>query len=279
MKIAYFPTHTAQNSRPVLSAFLDSCSHLGISTVENSLDADAAVIWSVLWNGRMAGNESIYQHFRQQNKPVICIDVGSLYRGTTWKIAVNNITSNGHYGHTENLDHNRPRKLGISLAVQINPLPHIILAAQHRNSLQVKNLPSIEQWINDQLIEVQKHTDRPVIVRSHPRCRLREDLLPKTIRYEEPKKLTNTYDSFDIHFNCHAVINYNSGPGIQSAISGTRPIVDSTSLAWPVSVDMVDIEKPYTIDREQWLVEICHTEYTLEEITKGLWFKRLRHYL
>ena len=118
-----------------------------------------------------------------------------------------------------------------------------------------------------------------MIVRSHPRCRLREDLLPKTIRYEEPKKLTNTYDSFDIHFNCHAVINYNSGPGIQSAISGTRPIVDSTSLAWPVSVDMIDIEKPYTIDREQWLVEICHTEYTLEEITKGLWFKRLRHYL
>jgi hypothetical protein len=78
-----------------------------------------------------------------------------------------------------------------------------------------------------------------------------------------------------MHFDCHAVVNYNSGPGIQSAISGTRPVVDSTSLAYPVSVSVQDIEKPYNIDRDQWLIEICHTEYTLNEITQGLWIKRL----
>jgi hypothetical protein len=78
-----------------------------------------------------------------------------------------------------------------------------------------------------------------------------------------------------MHFDCHAVVNYNSGPGIQSAISGTRPVVDSTSLAHPVSVSVQDIEKPYNVDREQWLVEICHTEYTLNEIQKGIWVKRL----
>lgn len=279
MKLAYFPKQIAQNAGPAFDAFLDSCLRLGITTEENSLDADVAVIWSVLWHGRMARNEMVYQHYRNQNKPVICMDIGSLYRGTTWKISVNNITSEGFYGHTDHLDNDRPRKLGISLAIQHNPLSHIILTAQHRSSLQVKNLPSIEQWIVDQLNEVKKYTDRSVIIRPHPRCRLREDQLPKNLKYEEPKKLENTYDSFDMHYNCHAVINYNSGTGIQAAISGTRPIVDQSSLAWPVSISMADIEKSYDIDREQWLIEICHTEYTLDEIQKGIWFKRLNQYL
>lgn len=72
------------------------------------------------------------------------------------------------------------------------------------------------------------------------------------------------------------MINYNSGPGIQAAIAGTRPIVDTSSLAYPVSVLVEDIEQPYTVDREQWLVELCHTEYTLDEIEQGQWIHRLK---
>jgi hypothetical protein len=43
-----------------------------------------------------------------------------------------------------------------------------------------------------------------------------------------------------------------------------------------VSIDLHDIEQSYTVDRDQWLAEICHTEYTVEEIKKGLWLQRLR---
>ena len=71
----------------------------------------------------------------------------------------------------------------------------------------------------------------------------------------------------------------NSGPGVQAAISGTRPIVDKTSLAAPVAVSIDNIEKTYDIDRDRWLVEICHTEYTLQEIKQGLWLKRLQEAL
>jgi hypothetical protein len=38
---------------------------------------------------------------------------------------------------------------------------------------------------------------------------------------------------------------------------------------------IADIEKPYDINRDQWLVEICHTEYTLDELRKGTWLKRI----
>ena len=80
------------------------------------MTADAAVIWSVLWHGRMQLNQAVYEHYRSQNKPVIVIDIGALYRGQTWKLAVNHITRDGYYGHEHDLDRDRPKQLQISLA-------------------------------------------------------------------------------------------------------------------------------------------------------------------
>jgi hypothetical protein len=75
------------------------------------------------------------------------------------------------------------------------------------------------------------------------------------------------------------VVNHNSGPGIQAALAGARPLVSKSSLAHPVAIDLAQIEKPYVVDRQRWLVEICHTEYTLDEIRKGTWLKRLATWL
>jgi hypothetical protein len=282
MRVAYFPNSCAQNSGPVMTALLSSLRRQGHTTIENSMDADAVVIWSVLWSGRMAANQAVWNHYRSLGRPVIIVDVGALYRGETWKIAVNSITATGGYGHCDNLDPGRPRKLGISLAINLSRNPRIVIAAQHARSLQVSGLASIEGWIVDQVKALRQITDRPIVVRPHPRSRLDSAKLlhlPQDVIIEQPRKLVNTYDSYNLAFDCHAMVNYNSGPGIQAALAGTRPIVDKSSLAYPVSIQTADIEHPYTVDRDQWLVEICHTEYTVEEIESGLWLKRIQSYL
>ena len=95
MKIAYFPNQTALQSEPIWQAFLEGCKNNNIIPVENSMDAVAAVIWSVLWHGRMKSNQQVYNHYRNQNKPVFIIEVGALKRGTTWKISLNHINALG----------------------------------------------------------------------------------------------------------------------------------------------------------------------------------------
>ena len=273
--VAYFPLQAAGNSGPVMAAMLESLRHAGIRTVENSMTSDAVIIWSVLWSGRMIKNREIYQHYRSLGRPVIVIDIGSLRRGITWKVAINNITAEGYYGHTQDLDWDRPTRLGIRLGTVPCTESHIVIAAQNSASLQVQDLSSMEGWITQKIDEIRKHTDRKIRVRPHPRCRLAVSQLPPGIEVELPRRVPNTYDSFDMQFDCYAMINFNSGPGIQAAVQGVRPIVDSSSLAHPVSVSIQDIERPYDINRDQWLVEICHTEYTVEEIAQGLWLKRL----
>jgi hypothetical protein len=274
MRVAYFPNQCALNSVPVIQAMLDSLRVAGHTPVENGQDCDAAMIWSVLWSGRMAANRAVWEHYKAMGKPVIVIDIGALYRGETWKIAVNSITADGYYGHTENLDWDRPKKLGISLALNLSRNPQIVIAAQHKKSLQVAGLVSMEDWILTQIDNIRAVTDRPIVIRPHPRSSL-DHARFQNVTIEQPKKITSTYDSYNLAFDCYAIVNYNSGPGIQAALAGTRPVVDSSSLAHPVGIQIADIENPYDCDRDQWLVEICHTEYTLEEIKQGLWLKRL----
>jgi hypothetical protein len=272
MKIAYFPAQVALNGAPVMEAVLDCLQAAGHETQENSWCADAVVIWSVLWSGRMAANQAVHAHYRSLGLPVIIVEVGALYRGNTWKISVNNVTAEGYYGHQTRLDWDRPRKLGISLATQAVTTSEIVIALQHVKSLQVEAIPNMTQWVQDTVAKLQQHTDRSIVVRPHPRCRI---VMPLGVTVQQPQRVTNTYDSYDMHYNCHAVVNYNSGPGIQAAIAGVRPIVDETSLAAPVAVQYADIEKPYTVNRDLWLTQICHTEYTIPEIKAGLWLTRL----
>jgi hypothetical protein len=275
MRVAYFPKSCALNSEPVMNAVLSSLRNAGHDLAENSLDADAAVVWSVLWHGRMAANQRAYMHYRELGRPVIVVDIGALYRGQTWKIALNHITAQGYYGHQKNLDWDRPRKLGISLAINLSRNPAILLAGQHPKSLQAIDLGSQEEWVTKKFQELRAVTDRPIVYRPHPRATVYKNRLPKELTVIQPKRLANTYDHFDMHFDYYAVVNHNSGPGIQAAIAGTRPVVDQTSLAHPVSVGLQQLDCAYAVDRDQWLVEICHTEYTLNEISKGLWLKLL----
>lgn len=276
--IAYFPSQCALNSIEPMRCFLQSLADQGIKTVPDGRDADAAVIWSVLWKGRMRHNQQVYDHYRAQNKPVIVIDVGTLIRNHTWKIAINNINRLGQYGHEQDLDWDRPRALGISLST-VRRRDQILIALQNSHSLQVSDIGNMKTWIEQQVRQLKQHTDRALLVRPHPRCHVDLSSVAKFVTVIKPKLLPNTYDEFDLDCGYHAVVNHNSGPGIRAALVGSRPLVSESSLAYPVSINISTIESPYDIDRDLWLVQICHTEYTLEEISQGLWLKRLANWL
>ena len=274
--LSWFENQCALNSPEVMQAFLQGAKRAGYDVIPNSFETDTVVIWSALWHGRMKPNEEVYQRFREQNKPVIFIEVGALNRGVTWKVSVNHVTAQGFYGHHDNLDPDRPRRFGVRLSYPKSSRPEILICSQHRASLQVQDQwPNQENWINDRIRKLRQYTDRPIVVRPHPRSQINLHLLEQNTQVQIPKKLINTYDSFDFDVNYHAVVNHNSGPGIQAALAGVRPIVDSSSLAFPVSYAMAAIEQPYDIDREQWLIQISHTEYSTHELAQAIWYARL----
>jgi len=270
----------ALNSKPVFDSFGNSIINNGGSIIDsNSIDdADVHVIWSVLFHGRMANNRGVWDNCCARGKPVIVLEVGGIKRGTTWKVGLNGINRDAYFGDYMGHDSSRSDLLKLKVKPWRTEGKYILIAGQHNKSLQWQEMPSISNWFLQTYDTIRKYTDRPIIFRPHPRCRLPHiERGLKHVYRQEPVKISGSYDDFDMGFNdIHATISWSSNPGIHSIIDGVPSFVGPSSLAYPVSnTDLSQIENPLMPDRTEWLNNYAYTEYTVEEIAQGIPLNRL----
>ena len=272
MRFRLYREYGAQNSPPVFDALEQGLKSLGHEIV--TVNEDVAVIWSVLWAGRMKTNQQIYQRCKSQGKPVMIIEVGNLKRGETWRVSLDHVNNLGNFANTTELDLQRPGKLGVTLKpLSTKRRGEILIACQHHESLQWEGMPALAKWSAEVINKVRQHTNRRIILRPHPRSPFSFSM--PNILVERPTKVALTYDNFDIFYNYHCVINHNAGPGVQAAIEGVPVLCDSTSLAAPMSIKWEELENPSLPDRDEWFLKLCHTEWTVDEIRQGLPLVRL----
>lgn len=268
MRFGIFDKFGALNSRPVFHAFCQGIERLGLPWCSHDLDADVAVIWSNLWSGRMRANRPIWTEFRRTNRPVIVLEVGMLQRGRTWKMAANGVNAEAIWPAATDIV--RVQKLGLTLTPWQCKGQHVVIAMQRGDSEQWAGMPAPDVWLHDTIATLRKHTDRPIIVRKHPRQAI---ATPETGIIQVPTKVVGTYDDFDFAQclqSAWCVVNWNSGPGSQAVIGGIPALVGASSLAAPVgNLDWSQIETPVRPDRSAWLNAVAHTEWTVEEIANG----------
>jgi hypothetical protein len=279
MKFSLWTAYGALNSKPVFDAFEHSLISNGHTVTRNDSNTDVNVIWSVLFNGRMAGNQAVWE----QKKPTIVLEVGGINRGTTWKVGLNGINRDAYFGEQDN-DRSRADHLGLVCKPWRSNGDFILICGQHDKSLQWQGMPRMSNWFLETYDEIRKYTQRPIVFRPHPRCRLDHiERGLKNVYRQEPNHIANTYDNFDMGFdNVWATVSYSSNPGTHSCINGVPAFVSTHSLAYSVGNDidfLHDIENPMMPERQQWLNDYAHTEYTIEEISQGLALKNLTNRL
>ncbi len=274
MNISLFNNFGALNSRPVFAAFQQGLQKLGFQSTIHDMTADVAVIWSVVWAGRMKQNQAVWKAFRAAGKPVIVLEVGMLHRGHTWKVGLNG-TGNQSYSK-QDLDITRPQQLNLNISPWRNTGDDIVIAVQRYDSEQWAGQPSTETWLKQTVSTLRQYTDRSIIIRSHPRQEV--VVLPGCL-VDRPMHIPNTYDDYDFDKTLRhawAVVNWNSGPGSQAIMSGVPAFVGPDSIAAPVAnLDLSQIETPNKPNRAQWLVEVSHSEWTVDEIAAGIPITRL----
>jgi hypothetical protein len=282
MIFCLYTDYGALNSKPVFEAFAKSITDAGHTVIYNEpyrvmdhySNYDVAVIWSVLWNGRMTHNKQVWEQNRKLNRPVIVLEVGGIERGTTWKVGLNGINRDAYFGDKDN-DRTRADNLGLVCKPWRSNGDFILVCGQHDKSLQWQNMPRMSNWFLNTYDEIRKYTQRPIVFRPHPRCRLEHiERGLKNVYRQEPQHVNGTYDDFDMGFdNVWATVSYSSNPGSHSCINGVPAFVSTHSLAYDVGNDidfLYDIENPLMPDRQQWLNDYAHTEYTIEEISHGI---------
>jgi len=285
MKIEIWPLHGPLNSKDVFEKFITSLENSGEQVFVNQRvhDADVAVIWSVLWQGRMRKYKEIWDRYRNANKPVIVIEVGGIKRNETWKIGINGINREADFAN-QNIDNNRWKKFHIDLKPWKQTGENIIICGQHDTSHQWRNNPPMSKWFDEQITEIRKYTDRPIVIRPHPRNRVTIDVKKyKGVTMVEPRRDMNTYDDTDLAErlkSAWAVVSHSSNPAMMAVFAGIPVYVSEASLSYEVgNHSFTNINNPAMPDRQQWANRLAHTEWWPDEIQNGLPWSRIKQRL
>lgn len=273
MKISLFSQFGALNSGPVFAAIRRGLEHLGHRVVEHDMTADAAVIWSVLWAGRMTPNRTVYEYFQGSGRPVIVAEVGMIQRGLTWKL----MRYDGQAHYVEPIS-SRVGRMGLRVSDwrigdgctscgNSNP---IVIATQRTESAQWTGMPCMTTWVTDTVEQLRAVTRRPILIRSHPRERMLTTIPHSTI--DVPLRVHGTYDGYDfdrVLSRAHAVVNWSSSPAVVAVIAGVPVVCGPHSLAYDMSTPLTEIESPRRPDRTAWLERVAHTEWFTDELERG----------
>lgn len=283
MKISWFPYATPGNSNLVLPNLLEAIRTTD-TLVENDLNADAALIWSILWFGRLANNKQYWTHYRKQGKPVIVIEVGGLIRNTSWRLAINGINRDADFALDNGYDDQRLKLFGFDHPIAWKSQgDYIVIAGQHGYSEQWKNMPPMIEYYKQTVETIRQKTDKPIVIRSHPRFRENihfavEDpqwFKKQNCEWNIANKIHHTYDSFDFEDqlkHTYCVYSHSSNAGVTSIINGVPAIVSESSLAYEVGCS--DIENLHRPDRHEWLCKLSYCEWFADEISTQ--WKRIR---
>lgn len=282
MKIEIWPAHGPLNSKEVFAKFIKSLRASGEQVYENEQapDGDVAVIWSVLWQGRMRRYRDIWERYRKANKPVIVIEVGGIKRNETWKIGINGINREADFAN-QDADSSRWNKFSTELKPWRQTGNNIIICGQHTNSHQWRNNLPMSKWFEQQIIDIRKYTDKPIIIRPHPRNHVTLDVKKfNNVKIVSPRRDNKTYDDTDLAErlkSAWALVSYSSNPAMTAAINGIPVYVSEASLSYEIgNTSFENINNPKMPDRQSWANKIAYTEWWPDEIEQGIPWQRIK---
>ena len=163
----------------------------------------------------------------------------------------------------------RPSNRWDLLGVRIDPRRsghRIIVAAPDEKPCKYYGINQ-QQWIEDTVAEIKKHTDRPVEVRE--RAPKRADRV-----FNEPLSRALTQD-------VHALVTFNSIAAVESILTGVPAFVLAPShVAEPVANrDLSKIDDPFYPDKDllmAWCHSMAYGQYHVRELKNGTAFKMMQ---
>lgn len=148
---------------------------------------------------------------------------------------------------------------------------------------------SFYDWVEEIIKEVRKYTDRPIVVRPHPRGSSKglKQFIKNVSRFDNVKMSVNqtrggNQGGIGLEqdlANAYCVVTFNSLSGIEAITRGI-PVyaLDYGSMVWPIAhTDFSKIEQlNYNIDLQDWKNKIAYTMWNSSEVKNGEMWAHLK---
>ena len=215
-----------------------------------------------------------------------------------YKVGLNHFTYNEGKFFNHNSPSDRWKRIQKEQDIEIKPWRHdryddskyILLLLQNPIDTSLNPLyergEKYEEWVSKTIKQIRNITGKKIKVRLHPRFQSRFEKFDLS----EADMISNNYDGwnksnggnslYEDFEKAWACVTFSSNAATEAVCEGIPVInLDNSSFSWPVSYHTLDILTNPVIecnfDRTQWLYDCAYTQWTLEEINKGIVHKRL----
>lgn len=168
------------------------------------------------------------------------------------------------------------KTLGLSLRNWRASGNHVLICGQRDGGWSMKGV-DMTMWIQDKVRKVRQHTNRPILIRPHPKFPMHKSIFSqiKNCRVSQGTTLQQDLE------NAWASVFFNSSSCVASILAGVPVFADdSDCVAWTVANHAIDkIENPNLPNREQWLYDLSAAHWTDIESRQGLIYQKFRQFL
>ena len=181
------------------------------------------------------------------------------------------------------------RLTGIKFTDWNSPGDHILIMGQKEGDSSLVHLyeqghTTFYDWVETVIVELRRHTDRPIVIRPHPRnldrgvknaTRLINRLPFDNVSISQNLTRGGSQggDGLNVDLNnSHAVVTFNSLSAVEAVVRGIPVFaLDSGSMAYPVAhTDLSQIENlNYDIDLQQWKNKIAYSMWNKQDVQSG----------
>lgn len=189
----------------------------------------------------------------------------------------------GNY-FTDNVDPSRWQKIKKDLNINVQPWRtqgrHILICLQRNGGWSMKQLP-VMHWLPKIIKKIQTYTDRKIVVRAHPGDGKAKEYLK--INFPGVRISTNPHILQDF-IDCHAVVTYNSSPGVAAAVEGipvfvTDPDPRSSQAFEVANTNIKTIDEPKIFEREPWLEKLAMSHFNYDDLRHGTAWNIIKDYI
>tara|TARA_B100000424_G_scaffold270293_1_gene269235 strand:+ start:3833 stop:4648 length:816 start_codon:yes stop_codon:yes gene_type:complete len=261
---------TKPRTQRYVDAFVKGSS--GRNTIYEFRDLKTLPKENLAMYGILAGSGEVYKWCMREQKDFYFMDHGyftNAHDTPHWL----RITKNAHCQNK--ITHTKADRYEKFFKLDIKPWQkngRSILVLPPTNS--IANFFKQENWLEDTLQILKKHTDRPIDVREKPyNPTVTKDRVGATIKVDKPTNHKGRID-WTKYFAC---VSYNSNTMVESFQNGVPVFCDKqNSAALPISeTDFTKIENPKYEDRVALFSNLAYNNWTLEEMANGTAWRML----
>jgi len=259
----------------VLDAFLTGCPNAVVSRhVEDYRPSDVAVVFGVAkWAYKYSKHRAkIIKEQEEKGLKTVVLETGYVKRGAGehnyYAAGFNGLNRAADFKN-EGMPGDRWEQLGEALfpwTTDSLVRSDVILCGQVPWDANVQRIRFVD-FLNESLREIRKYTDRNIIFRPHPMCRL-----PRI----DGTKYSIKPLSFDL-CRAYAFVVYNSNIAVDAIIAGIPVFAgNDNTMAWDVcNKDIRFLENPEYPERHQWAWDLAYSQWTPDEMRQGLTWRHL----